>query len=68
MSKLEFFEKQQKLESTKVQLKSYLFGLDPIIDQVVDSIASWYFFPEHQTRPLVINLWGMTGMGKTELV
>jgi len=28
----------------------------------------WYLFPEAQLRPTIINLWGLTGSGKTALV
>ncbi|MFN4000320.1 AAA family ATPase [Algoriphagus sp.] len=60
--------KQQELELLKQHLKSQFFGLDEVIDQVVTSMASWYIFPENQKRPLIINLWGMTGVGKSDLV
>tara|TARA_R110002020_G_scaffold475701_1_gene711817 strand:- start:1363 stop:1848 length:486 start_codon:yes stop_codon:yes gene_type:complete len=68
MVKSELMKNHLKLVDLKSNLKSTLFGLDSVIDQVVDSIASWYFFPECQTRPLVINFWGMTGVGKSDLV
>lgn len=60
--------KQTKLSNLKIYLKSKFFGLDQVIDQVVTSMASWYIFPENQKRPLIINLWGMTGVGKSDLV
>ena len=34
----------------------------------MENIRSWYIFPNLVERPLVINLWGMTGCGKTSLV
>ena len=34
----------------------------------MDDIQSWYLFPEGQIRPTIINLWGLTGVGKTSLV
>lgn len=61
-------QKQAQLENLKTQLKFQFFGLDQVIDQVVASMASWYIFPENQKRPLIINLWGMTGVGKSDLV
>lgn len=61
-------QKQAQLDTLKNQLKSQFFGLDQVIDQVVSSMASWYIFPENQKRPLIINLWGMTGVGKSDLV
>lgn len=68
MEKSELMTRHLKLTEIKSSLKSNLFGLDSVIDQVMDSITSWYFFPECQSRPLVINLWGMTGVGKSDLV
>lgn len=61
-------QRQARLEATKVQLKTEFFGLDSIIDRVCESIYAWYLFPQLMTRPVIINLWGMTGVGKTQLV
>jgi cell division protease FtsH len=60
--------KQRKLEEVKTTLKGEFFGLDTIIDRAVDSVSAWYVFPELITRPVIICLWGMTGVGKTQLV
>src|SRR5690606_14643853 len=43
-------------------------GLDGIIDEVMSLLMPWYLFPKAQLRPTVINLWGLTGSGKTALV
>lgn len=68
MDKPEIMKRHLKLMEIKSCLKSNLFGLDSVIDQVVDSMTSWYFYPEYQSRPLILNLWGMTGVGKSDLV
>ncbi|MCB0802217.1 MAG: hypothetical protein KDB74_03900 [Flavobacteriales bacterium] len=60
--------KQKQLENAKRLLKLEYFGIDSIIDQLIDNVSSWYLFPEFQKRPHVINLWGMTGTGKTSLI
>jgi cell division protease FtsH len=60
--------KRVELEKVKKQLKTEFFGLDSIIDKVIDSMSAWYIFPELITRPVIVNLWGMTGVGKTQLV
>jgi cell division protease FtsH len=61
-------EKRAKLASVAAQLKTEFFGLDTIIDKVISAISAWYIFPDIITRPVIINLWGMTGVGKTQLV
>jgi ATP-dependent Lon protease len=61
-------QKRMKLETAKKDLKNEFFGIHHIIDEVTELIEPWYFFPEHITRPIIINLWGMTGTGKTSLI
>lgn len=63
-----FEEKRARLNSAKANLKKRFFGIDAIIDTVIDKLTSWYLFPEVTTRPIIINLWGMTGVGKTDLI
>jgi hypothetical protein len=60
--------KRDALSSIASTLKSEFFGLDTIIDQVMRSIEAWYICPQIITRPVIVNLWGMTGVGKTALV
>src|SRR5688500_3072307 len=60
--------KKQKLEQVKTALKQNFIGLDEVIDEVIGLMMPWYLFPEAQLRPMVINLWGLTGSGKTALV
>lgn len=61
-------EKKEILSQLKIYLKKEFVGLDKVIDKIVNSLEIWYIFPQLLTRPLVINLWGMTGVGKTDLV
>lgn len=65
---IDFAKKRKKLEQAKTNLKNKFVGLDDIIDEVFDKITAWYLFPNVMTRPLIINLWGLTGVGKTDLV
>lgn len=60
--------KKNNLNEVSKQLKEKFIGLDDIIDEVINLISAWYLFPNAQLRPTVINLWGMTGSGKTALV
>lgn len=64
----EILTKRQKIEAVREKLKQEFIGLDYVIDEVVNLVLSWYVFPQAQLRPTVINLWGMTGSGKTALV
>jgi cell division protease FtsH len=61
-------QKREDLNRVAAQLKTEFFGLDDIIDRVMDRLTAWYIFPQLITRPVIINLWGMTGVGKTQLV
>ena len=63
-----FIEKQQKLQNAARILKEEFVGIDNIIDQVINNVNSWYCFPNLQEKPLIINLWGLTGVGKTSLI
>jgi hypothetical protein len=61
-------QKKLLLSSAVHQLKKEFIGIDGIIDEIADCILPWWLFPHHQLRPLIINLWGMTGSGKTALI
>lgn len=60
--------REAKLEEARASLKSEFIGIDDIIDKFINSVKIWYVIPEIQTRPLIVNLWGITGVGKTDLV
>ena len=66
--KNEVFKKKSTLEKARVILKAEFVGLDRVIDDLIESFSYWYYFPELQKKPVVINLWGLTGVGKTSLV
>jgi Peptidase family M41 len=65
---IELIARKQTLEQARCALKEKFIGLDEIIDEVMSSLVPWYIFPEAQLRPTIINLWGLTGSGKTALV
>ena len=61
-------DKQIKFNKAKKSLKSHFIGNDAVIDRVFHYMSAWYYTPELLTRPPVINLWGLTGVGKTDFV
>jgi cell division protease FtsH len=61
-------QRHQQLQQIAAQLKTELFGIDTIIDRVIDSVRAWYMLPELVARPVIVCLWGLTGTGKTQLV
>lgn len=64
----EIRDKEAKLTKAQEQLKSEFIGIDNVIDSIISNIRVWYLFPKMISKPLVINLWGLTGCGKTSLV
>jgi Peptidase family M41/ATPase family associated with various cellular activities (AAA) len=73
MSKLKsknliYKEKIEILKIAKTHLKAKFVGIDDIIEQLFEYLHIWYLMPEILMRPMIINLWGMTGVGKTDLI
>lgn len=64
----EIVERKKTLERAKAELKQHFIGIDKIIDDLLDYIQIWYLMPEILKRPVIVNLWGMTGVGKTDLI
>ena len=60
--------RSERLRQVSGELKAELFGIDPIIDRVIDAVRAWYVLPEVVQRPVIVCLWGLTGTGKTQLV
>lgn len=60
--------RQEALERARGDVKERFVGIDGVIDELCDAIAIWYTMPEVLSRPVIVNLWGMTGVGKTDLV
>jgi cell division protease FtsH len=61
-------QRNNRLKEIAAQLKTELFGIDAIIDRVIDSVRAWVLMPELVSRPVIVCLWGLTGTGKTQLV
>ena len=66
-SSAELAQRQQALAEAALQLKAELFGIDDVIDRVINAIRAWYVLPQLITRPVIVCLWGLTGTGKTQL-
>lgn len=64
----EILAKQELLNQAKIQLKKEFVGIDQVIDEVINSVSSWFLFPDMQEKSVVVNLWGLTGTGKSSLV
>jgi len=54
-----------KLEQVSAQLKSEFIGIDEIIDKLINIMASWN---DNIVRPIVVPIFGMTGVGKTSVI
>lgn len=61
-------QRTEVLEDVRVKLKEKFIGIDHAIDQIINNISLWYITPEFQFKPIIVNLWGITGVGKTDLV
>jgi hypothetical protein len=68
LDKAQIAQRKQVLEDARTALKEQFIGIDPIIDSLLDYIQVWYLMPEILNRPIIVNLWGMTGVGKTDLI
>ncbi len=68
VDKLLIKERSDALENIRIQLKKDFVGIDEVIDSLLEYIQIWYLMPEILTRPIIVCLWGMTGVGKTDLV
>ena len=56
---------KEKLDQAKQQLKKEFDGIDDIIEQLFRILASWR---DTANRPVVVPVFGMTGVGKTSLI
>lgn len=60
--------KKERLIEVNRKLKEHFVGIDGVIDEITQKIRLWYINPEILTRPTIINLYGLTGVGKTDLI
>lgn len=60
--------RRKKLRFVSKELKKHFIGIDFMVDSVIRAVEPWYCLPELLTRVTIINLFGPTGVGKTDLV
>lgn len=60
-------QRSAHLSAIAAELKNELFGIDAVIDRVMESVRAWYVLPQIIQRPVIVCLWGLTGTGKTQL-
>jgi ATP-dependent Clp protease ATP-binding subunit ClpA len=63
-----FKQKSALLDQAQTLLKEEFVGIDNIIDEVIEHVRSWFILSDFQEKPIILNLWGLTGTGKTTLV
>jgi cell division protease FtsH len=68
MLQSEIQRRDEKLSTVKAHLKEQFVGIDDVIDKLIDRIRIWYIAEDLLQRPTIVNLFGMTGSGKTDLV
>jgi len=61
-------KKRKVLKYAEKELKKHFVGIDSQIERVIRSIETWYCCPELLTKPVIICLFGPTGVGKSDLV
>jgi hypothetical protein len=61
-------KKDKALDEIIPELKKEFIGIDNAIEDIINSIRPYYIFPDSLKRPLIVNLWGLTGTGKTTIV
>ncbi|CAG7580614.1 MAG: ATP-dependent zinc metalloprotease FtsH [uncultured marine phage] len=66
--KSELLQRTLILDNVKKKLKKEYVGIDDQIDELMSYLEPWYVFNDIQNKPTVVNLWGMTGVGKTSLI
>lgn len=58
----------EKYENVFEQVKKEFFGIDKQIEMILKSIETWDYTREYIKRPIIFNVIGMTGVGKTAVI
>ena len=68
INKIDIDKKNKIIDNTILRLKNEFIGIDDQIEQIMEKVRTWYLYPELQTRPTIVGVFGMTGVGKTDLL
>lgn len=68
VDKKEIDEKNKLVNNAITQLKKEFVGIDEQIDSIMSNVRVWFLYPQLQSSPCVVNIFGMTGCGKTSLI
>lgn len=68
VDKKELDEKNKLVNDAITQLKKEFVGIDEQIDSIMSNVRVWFLYPQLQSSPCVVNIFGMTGCGKTSLI
>ena len=68
INKEEVDKKNKLVDNAIIQLKKEFVGIDEQIDSVMNNVRVWFLYPQLQISPCVVNIFGMTGCGKSSLV
>ena len=68
INKDEIREKNKIVDAAIIQLKKEFVGIDEQIDSIMNNVRVWFLYPQLQNSPCVVNIFGMTGCGKSSLV
>ena len=68
IDKKELDVKNKIVDNAIAQLKKEFIGIDEQIDMIMSNVRVWFLYPQLQSSPCVVNIFGMTGCGKTSLV
>ena len=68
VSKEEALGISEKISDVNRTLKSEFIGIDEQIDKICEHVETWLVFKRRQERPNIVNLFGMTGVGKTSVI
>lgn len=68
IDKKELNVKNKIVDDAIAQLKKEFIGIDEQIDTIMSNVRVWFLYPQLQSSPCVVNVFGMTGCGKSSLV